>query len=273
MHGGAGHPVGTGLTGGWLYGISFVLGLIVGSFANVMIYRLPREESIVLPSSRCPRCGTPIKPWDNIPLVSYLILLGKCRACGEPISLKYPTVEAINGLLYVMTVYRFGLTQATFFYFAFVTALVVITFIDLEQQIIPDEITLPGLALGVLAGWLILPDPFMRTALMGIKNVLIGSATGFGLYYLIAAASRGGMGGGDIKMMAMVGAILGWKGVLLTTFVGSLAGSVAGLYIIVFKGGGRKSKVPFGPFLTMGALISLYYGQELASWYLSHGWR
>jgi len=248
-----------------------MLGSIVGSFLNVCIWRLPRGESVVRPSSKCPGCQTPIKPRDNIPLLSYLLLRGKCRACGEPISPKYPAVEAANGLLYVLLYYKFGLSGETFFYFAFASALLVIALIDFEHQIIPDEITLPGTALGLVAGWLFLPDPFLRASILGFKSSIIGALVGFGLYYLVAVASRGGMGGGDIKMMAMVGAILGWKGVLFTTFAGSLAGSLLGIYLMVFRGKGRKSKIPFGPFLALGALVALVFGQEILAWYLGYG--
>jgi leader peptidase (prepilin peptidase)/N-methyltransferase len=243
----------------------------VGSFLNVCIWRLPREESIVRPSSKCPKCGTSIKPWDNIPVISYILLRGKCRACGEPISIRYPIVEAANGLLYLLVFFKFGLTGETFFYFAFVSALMVIALIDFDHQIIPDEITLPGVVIGLLAGSLLLPDPFQRIIPLGWKASLIGAALGFGLFYLVALLSKGGMGGGDIKMMAMVGAILGWKGVLFTTFAGSLAGSLIGLYLIIFRGRGRKSKIPFGPFLAFGALIGLVFGQEILRWYLGYG--
>lgn len=255
----------------WLYLVSAVAGLIVGSFANVCIYRLPRGKSVVWPSSRCPSCQTPLKPWDNIPVLSYLMLRGKCRACGEPISARYPLVEAANGLLYPAALYRYGTTPATLFYFLFLSAMVVITFIDLDFQIIPDEITLPGIPVGILAGWLFLPDPFYRVADMGIAISLTGAVTGFALYYAIAFLSRGGMGGGDIKLMTMAGAVLGWKGVLLTTFLASFLGSAVGIYLVIFKGKGRKSKIPFGPFLAAGALFSLFYGQEFVSWYLRHG--
>lgn len=242
----------------------------MGSFANVCIYRLPRNESIIWPSSKCPSCGTPIKPWDNVPLLSYLFLRGKCRACGKPISIKYPLVEGANGLLYLAVFYRFGLSSGSAFYFLFVSALLVITFIDFEFQEIPDEITIPGTVLGLIAGWLILPDPFIRFISLGYKNSIIGTLLGFGLFYLVAFASRGGMGGGDIKMMSMVGAVLGWKGVLFTTFAGSLTGSVIGIYLMLFKGRGRKSKIPFGPFLALGAVLSLLLGQEIITLYMRY---
>ena len=259
------------LEGTPFYVLSVLFGLITGSFANVCIYRLPRKESVATPASHCPSCGTPIRFRDNIPVISYLLLRGRCRACGMPISPRYPAVEGLNGLLYLFAALRFGGTPATFFYFIFITAMVVITFIDYDLQIIPDEITLPGIPIGLLAGWLILPDPFYRAAGLGLTGSLIGAVTGFLLYYSIAFLSRGGMGGGDIKMMAMSGAVLGWKGVILTTFLASFAGSAVGLYLLAFKGKGRKTKVPFGPFLAAGALLSLLLGQEIVRWYFRHG--
>lgn len=256
--------------------IALFFGLIIGSFLNVCIYRLPRGVSLVSPPSACPRCKKPIRPWENIPLVSYLFLRGKCHACGEPISLRYPLVEILNGLLYFSVVFVFGSGWHLPFLFALVSALVVITFIDLEFQIIPDVITLPGVAIGLIAASVLLPDPFSLplaapsgggSAIVGPVNAGIGLLLGGGLFYLIAVLSRGGMGGGDIKMMAMVGAFMGWKAVLLTTFLGSLSGSVVGIFLVLFKGKGRKTKVPFGPFLALGALLTLFLGGSLLRWY------
>jgi leader peptidase (prepilin peptidase)/N-methyltransferase len=248
--------------------IMFVVGSMVGSFLNVCIYRLPRDLSIIFPSSRCPACGMHIRPYDNIPVISYLLLGGRCRYCKARISARYPLVEALNASLYVLVVWRFGLGWHTPFLFAFCSAMIVITFIDLDFQIIPDSITIPGMLVGLLAGSLILPDPFDRFSILGLRDSIIGLLSGSLAFYVIAVLSRGGMGGGDIKMMAMVGAFMGWKSVLLTTFSGSLLGSLVGIFLMVFKGKGRKTKVPFGPFLAAGAIISLLYGQELASLYL-----
>ncbi|MCL5023818.1 MAG: prepilin peptidase [Nitrospirae bacterium] len=248
--------------------ITFLFGSVIGSFLNVCIYRLPRNLSLVLPSSRCPSCGVPIKPYDNIPIVSYLVLGGRCRNCKARISFRYPFVEALNALLYVLVLWRFGLGWHTPALFAFCSAMIVITFIDLDFQIIPDSITLPGVAIGLAAGSLVLPDPFDGTAALGFSQALFGLLSGGLLFYLIAVLSRGGMGGGDIKMMAMVGAFLGWKAILLTTFAGSLLGSVIGVFLMIFKGKGRKTKIPFGPFLAAGAVVSLFFGQEIAALYL-----
>ncbi|GAB4390270.1 MAG: A24 family peptidase [Thermodesulfovibrionales bacterium] len=250
------------------YFLAGALGLVVGSFLNVCIWRIPRKQSIISPSSRCPSCGTPIAPWDNVPVLSYIALRGKCRHCGARISPRYPFVESLNAALYLLVLYRFGLGWHTAVYFAFVSALIVVTFIDLDFQIIPDGITLSGIPLGLLAGAFLVPDPFSRMEGLGLVSSVLGAAVGFSLFYAVAYLSRGGMGGGDIKLMAMVGALTGWKGVLLTTFLGSLGGSVVGLFLMVFKGKGRKTKVPFGPFLALGAVLTLFLGQEILSWYL-----
>jgi leader peptidase (prepilin peptidase)/N-methyltransferase len=247
--------------------ISLVFGLVIGSFLNVCIYRVPRESSIVSPPSSCPNCKTPIKPWDNIPVVSYLILAGKCRQCGEKISLRYPTVELLNGLMYAAVFYNFGSGWHLPLLFALVSSLIVITFIDLDFQIIPDVITLPGMIIGLAASHFIMRDPFEAYSLLGFVNSVIGLLAGGVTFYLIAILSRGGMGGGDIKMMAMVGSFMGWKGVFLTTLVGSLTGSLIGIALIFFKGKGRKTKIPFGPFLSLGSLVTLFFGRMIVDWY------
>lgn len=250
------------------YVFSFIIGSVVGSFLNVCIYRMPRSLSIISPSSRCPSCNTPINPLDNIPIVSFLYLRGKCRTCAARISPRYPLVEFLNGVLYVLILWKFGIGWHIPFYFALCSSLLVITFVDLDFQIIPDLITLPGIVIGIIAGSFLLPDPFLRYSLLGYKASLVGFLTGGILFYAIAIVSRGGMGGGDIKMMAMVGSFMGWKSVLLTTFIGSLSGTLVGVFMIIFRGKGRKTKIPFGPFLSFGTLITLFYGQEILKLYL-----
>jgi len=247
---------------------SFITGLLIGSFLNVCIYRLPRKKSIVFPSSRCPACNAPIRPFDNIPVLSYLLLRGKCRECNTKISLRYPLVELLNGVFYALLLLRFGLHGYTIFYMVFISALIVITFIDLDYQIIPDVISLPGILIGLVMGIFVLIDPFSRHDPLGMMNSIIGLLSGGGLFYLIAILSKGGMGGGDIKMMGMLGAILGWKGVLATTFLGSFTGSIVGITLMIAQKKGRKSKIPFGPFLALGAFITLLWGQELLNFYL-----
>jgi leader peptidase (prepilin peptidase)/N-methyltransferase len=253
--------------------LTVVFGLIVGSFLNVCIHRLPRGLSIVTPRSACPHCKAPIRPWENIPLFSYLFLLGKCRNCGVRISPRYPLVEFLNAILYLALFVHFGAGWHLPVLFALVSAMLVITFIDLDFQIIPDAITLPGIVIGLLSASFIFPDPFSLSygqwPIVGFINSTTGFLLGGGLFYFIAYASRGGMGGGDVKMMAMVGAFMGWKAVLLTTFLGSLVGSVVGLFMMVFMGKGRKTKVPFGPFLAFGSLVTLFWGSVILQWYFS----
>lgn len=254
----------------------FIVGALIGSFLNVCIYRIPRNLSIVWPSSACPACAVPIRPYDNIPILSFLLLGGRCRACRARIPLRYPAVETLNAALYVLLLNRFWPGWSFPVLAVFCSALIVITFIDLDFQIIPDRITLPGIPVGLLAGSLLLPDPFLRAADLGWQASVIGAAAGFSLYYLIAVISlkllrKEGMGGGDIKLMAMIGGFLGWKGVLLTTFLGSLSGSIAGIAYMVLSGKGRGTQIPFGPFLALGAAVSLLYGQEILLWYFFRG--
>lgn len=241
-----------------------LLGLFIGSFLNVCIYRLPRAESIVWPGSHCPACGAAVKPWDNIPLLSYLLLRGRCRQCAAPIALRYPLVELISALLALGLFYRFGLTPAFGIYYLFACALVVVTFIDLDYQIIPDRISLGGIVVGlVLVSWL--PVSY--------KDALIGLAAGAGVllaiiygYYFIT--KRQGMGGGDVKLLGMIGVFIGWQGVAFTIFVASLIGAVVGVAWIAVQGKDMKAAIPFGPFLSLGAIIYLFWGSPLIDWYL-----
>jgi len=251
------------------YLIVFLFGLVVGSFLNVCIYRIPRNKSIIWPSSRCPNCNSTIRAIDNIPVVSYILLRGRCRDCSKPISVRYPVVEALNGIFYVILLWRYGLSTGTVVYMAFFSALIVITFIDLDFQIIPDVITIPGTLISFLLAVFIVIDPFTGQMPIGFRQSLTGLLLGFGLYYAIAVLSKGGMGGGDVKMMAMVGALTGWKGVLFTTFFGSLAGSIVGIALMIFRGKGRKSRIPFGPFLAFGSALYILAGKEIIYFYLN----
>lgn len=240
---------------------AFALGLILGSFANVCIYRVPRRESILGPGSHCPQCQIPIRPLDNVPLLSYLWLKGRCRACGVSISWHYPVVELLTGLIYLLLFQTFGLSLAFGIYAAMATALVIVSFIDLEHQIVPDVITLPGLALGLLLSALFLPITFL--------DALMGALLGGGLFYAIATIYEGGMGGGDIKLIAMIGAFIGWRQVLLTIFVAAFVGSVIGLALLITKRKGRRDPIPFGPFLALGAIVAIFWGERLLHWYLT----
>ena len=249
------------------YVVSIILGTLVGSFLNVCILRLPQEESIVWPGSHCPQCKNPIKFYDNIPLISYLLLKGRCRDCHRPISFQYPLIEGITGLASLILFMKFGPSLSYLLYFIFVAALIVITVIDLYHQIIPDVISLPGIGVGLLAS-LIIPQ-------ITLFNSLIGILLGGGSLFLVATVyhwlfKREGMGGGDVKLLAMIGAFLGWKAVILTILLGSLIGSMIGIMVMVLKEKDFKYAIPFGPFLSVGAVISLLYQNEIIFWYLQY---
>ena len=249
------------------YIVSITLGAIVGSFLNVCIFRLPKEESIVWPGSHCPYCKNPIRFYDNIPLISYLLLKGRCRHCHRSISFQYPLIEGITALSSLALFMRLGPSLSYLFYFLFVTALIVITVIDLYHQIIPDVISLPGIGVGLLASLMIPQITFL--------NSLVGVLLGGGSLFLVATLyqwmfKREGMGGGDVKLLALIGAFLGWKAVILTILLGSLIGSVIGIIIMVLKGKDFKYAIPFGPFLSLGAVIALFYENEIIAWYLQY---
>jgi leader peptidase (prepilin peptidase)/N-methyltransferase len=241
--------------------IVFVFGLIVGSFCNVVIYRLPQGKSIVTPGSQCRLCGNSVRPWDNIPLLSYFLLKGRCRFCKEPISARYPTVEFISGVLYVWLYVKFGFSMSFAIYALMASTLVVVAFIDFDHKIIPNSITLPGMVIGLGLSLGIAPIAPLTS--------LLGLFAGGTLFYLIAVISRGGMGGGDIKLIAMIGAFLGWQGALFTIFSGALLGSLVGGTLMLLGRKGRKDKVPFGPFLSCGAILFMLSGEDLVQWYLN----
>jgi leader peptidase (prepilin peptidase)/N-methyltransferase len=256
-------PFNLGGTLMWIV-VSIIFGAIVGSFLNVCICRIPRGESIVTPGSHCPFCKNPIRFYDNIPLVSYFLLRGKCRHCDAPISLQYPLVEGVTALGSFLLFSRFGISWSYLFYFSFIAGLIVITVIDLYHQIIPDVISLPGIGIGFLASFLLPQLTFL--------NSLIGVLLGGGSLFLVATFyhwlfKREGMGGGDVKLLAMIGAFLGWKAVILTILLSSLIGSVMGVIIMIVKGKDLKYAIPFGPFLSLGAALSLFYGEKIIQWY------
>jgi len=246
---------------------AFIVGAIVGSFLNVCIWRIPQGLSIIFPASSCPECGHSIRFYDNIPLVSYLILRGRCRACGGRISPRYPFVEGLTALMALLLFWKFGLTLKFFAAFIFVSALILITFIYIPHQIIPDVISLPGIPICFLMSLFLMKLPLME-ALLG---VLIGG----GSLYLIAvfyelATKREGMGGGDIKLLAMMGAFLGWKSLLFILLVSSLVGAVVGISVMLAKGGDMKYAVPFGPFLSIAATAYLFVGEYAVNLLLYH---
>ena len=249
----------------WPYVVAFVCGAAIGSFLNVCIHRLPRHESVVWPGSHCPACNHPIACYDNIPLLSYLWLKGRCRACRVRIPLRYPIVEAANGTGYALILWQFGPGAPALVYALLFSALLVITCIDLSHQIIPNVITLPGITLGLLCAATILP--------VGLLDSVLGTLLGYGIPWGLANAylllrGRQGMGLGDAKLLAMIGAFLGWKPMLLTVMVGAAVGSVVGLVLIALKRVRRDQYLPFGPFLALGAIVSLFFHQVVLSWYL-----
>jgi len=243
-----------------------LLGLVVGSYLNVVAYRLPRRMSTVLPRSRCTRCRSPIRPWDNVPVVSYLLLRGRCRHCGASISWRYPLVEALTSLSFVASFHAFR-TSATGILIAcvFSAAMIVLAMIDLEHYLLPDAITIPGIVLGLAVlpwlNWVERP-----------RDLFVGAAVGAGLLYVVSLVwylwkKVHGMGMGDVKMLAMIGAVLGWQGVVFTLFLASLMGSLVGGGLILAGRLGWKSRLPFGVFLALGALVTLFFRLELTRFY------
>jgi leader peptidase (prepilin peptidase)/N-methyltransferase len=246
--------------------IIFFTGACIGSFLNVCIYRIPLHRSIVYPGSACPNCKKALPFYLNIPIISYILLKGACRFCRNPISLRYPMVEALTGFLALALAVKFGLTLTTLFWFAFTATLVVISFIDIDFQIIPDTISLPGIMVFATAPWFI---PEIRLA-----DTVIGILAGGGSLYMVALAyymirKEEGMGGGDIKLLAMIGGAVGWQGVLFTLFVGSLLGTAGGIIIMILtRLVDIKLRIPFGPFLSAAAILYLFFGPTLIHWYL-----
>ena len=243
-----------------------LFGLIIGSFANVCVHRLPRGESIVAPRSRCPRCGHVLAAWENVPVASWIVLLGRCRQCRQPISMRYPLVELANAAAYLGIALLLPPSARALLTMAFVTALLVLSLIDLEHYILPDVITVPGAALGLLAS--LLPG-----SLLTPLESLASAGGGYLAFLVVArtyASLRGveGLGQGDWKMAAMLGAFLGWRGLLLTVLLASLAGTLVGL-LLIWRGSpdGFQAKVPLGTFLGLAGLVVVFVGEPLLRWY------
>jgi leader peptidase (prepilin peptidase)/N-methyltransferase len=243
---------------------AFLFGLVWGSFGNVLIHRLPRRQSVVLPASHCPACGTPLRWYHNVPLLSYLALGGRCAFCRAPISPRYPLVEGATALLFAASALAFGPTPAAAFAALFSFLLLVLGLIDLEHQILPDRLTYPGIVLGLAASFFVpwtSPPASLAGAALGaaLPALLIGAYALFGIE---------AMGWGDVKLLAMAGAFLGWKGLVLTLLLGAFAGTVVGGLYLYATGKGRRTPLPFGTFLSAAALISLFFGQAIWAWYL-----
>src|SRR3989440_654370 len=268
-----------------------VVGAIIGSFLNVVIHRLPREQSIVFPNSACPKCRKRIKAYDNIPIVSYLILRGHCRHCGAHISSRYPAVEALTAILFAAVAWHDGVSFALAFDLAFAASLVALVFIDAEHMILPNAITYPGILFAILARLLVpylagpahfddLPQllstfPTLPLWLVSLIGAVFGALAGGGSLWMMGflwEKLRGveAMGFGDVKMMLMVGAFLGWRLTILTILLGALTGSIAGI-IAMYRRGGRSLQMmlPFGIFLGIGSVVSLLFGARIIAWYAS----
>lgn len=243
----------------------FCAGLCIGSFLNVCINRVPRGISIISPGSRCPACGHPIRFYDNIPVISFLLLRARCRDCSAAISIRYPAIELLTGAMACFVVLKYGLGISSLIYFLFIVSLLVVTFIDIDHRIIPDRISLAGIAAGLAV------SPFLQE--ITLADSLIGVVAGGGSLFAVAMGyylltGKEGMGGGDIKLLAMIGAFTGWQGVIFTVFAASAAGTVIGLILMAAAGRNMKFAVPFGPFLSFAAIVYLFFGEAVIYWYL-----
>jgi len=256
--------------------IIFIFGLAIGSFFNVGIYRIPRNKSLVFPPSHCPSCKKRIKPYDNIPVLSYIVLLGKCRYCKKPISLRYPLVELLTALLFVAATLKFGFTVALLRAVIFISFLIIVSFIDLEHQIAPFRLTIPGLALGLITS-LFLPEKVLSSFVgMLLGGLFVFLAWALWRYFLaaifqvtLAIKQKEGIGWGDLPLTAMIGAFLGWEYLLVALFASIFSGTIIGLLIRIIKKGKAGEPIPFGPFLALGSLVGLFFGQTIINWYLN----
>jgi leader peptidase (prepilin peptidase)/N-methyltransferase len=235
----------------------FIFGAVVGSFLNVCIFRLPAKTSIIKPLSQCPHCHHPIRFYDNIPIISFIVLRGKCRDCDGKISWRYPLVELITAVLSLLLFLQFGLTLRFLIFFIFTAVLIVITFIDLDHQIIPDVLTLPGIPIFFLLAIFVVKIPWLE-ALIGL---LIGGGVLFAIAFVYEfLTKREGMGGGDVKLLAMIGGFLGWKSLIFILLFSSFSGAIAGITAMIIKKQDMKYAVPFGPFLSAAAVAYLFWG-------------
>jgi len=248
----------------------FLFGLLVGSFLNVCIWRLPAEEQVIRGRSRCRSCRQVIRWYDNIPILSFWLLRGKCRSCGVRISLQYPAVEGVTGLLFAALWFRFGPAALTLIYAVLGAALIVVSVIDAREMILPDEVTLPGLGLGLLVSCFFPALHGSRSGLQGLIQAGIGALAGGGFIWLMGVIGswifkKEAMGGGDVKLMAMVGSVVGiWKVFLVNLILAPLLGSVVGL---LMKYRYDRDVIPYGPFLSLGTLLAIFWGDWVIAWY------
>ena len=245
---------------------SLLVGLAVGSFLNVVIHRVPRGESVVRPRSRCPGCGQAIRAFDNIPVLSYLLLGGRCRSCKARISPRYPLLELLTGALFLACYVRWGVSLSTLGAALFCALMIALAAIDIEHFLLPDRLTLPGIVLGLaLSSWL-----EWTTLPASVLGAGLGAGVLLALFYVwLWVRKEEGMGLGDVKMIALIGAFLGWKGMLLCLFLSSLLGAVVGLGLMLVQGRDLKTKLPFGTFLAAGALVTLFFGPPILARYLA----
>lgn len=247
-------------------GAFFILGAVFGSFANVVILRLPKSENIAFPASHCYNCKAPVKIYDNIPILSWLLLRGKCRACKANFSFRYCLVEIITGLLFAGAFVKLGWSWLLLEVLILFLGLVIVSFIDLDHFIIPDKISLPGIAIGLLGG-LLNPERSFTDALLGM--FLGGGFLWAVAYVYFLLKKEEGMGGGDIKLLAWIGAILGWMSVPFIILSSSILGSLVGVFMIVRHKGNMKTVIPFGPYIALGAVMYVLFGKEIGKWYIS----
>ncbi len=248
----------------------FLFGLVFGSFFNVVIYRLPLKKSILYPSSFCPKCGINIKPYDNIPLISYALLRGRCRNCGARIPFRYPFVELLTGVLFCLSLYKNGFNIELVGILLFTSIMIITAFIDLDYMVIPDRITLPGIVVGFAVS-------LLRGGITPVDSA-VGLVAGGGILFLISvlgdwAFKKESMGGGDIKLAALIGAFIGWKGVLVTLILSSFLGASVGILMLLFSRTFSKREnhqIPFGPFLSLASIIALYWGNEIIRIYIQN---
>lgn len=237
----------------------FLYGIIFGSFFNVVGLRVPKKESIVSPPSHCTACNRKLRTFDLIPIFSYIALRGKCKGCGQKISPMYPLMEFLTGALFAFSYYHIGLTYELVIALLFVSLLVIITVSDIAYMIIPDKVLLPFAIAFLILRWIIPTSPWWDS--------LLGAAVGFVVLFLIAVLSKGGMGGGDIKLFFVIGLVLGTINTLLTLFLASLIGSVVGIYVLKKTGKGKKTPVAFGPSIALAAVLSYFFGADFVEWY------
>ena len=252
----------------------FLAGLCIGSFLNVCIWRIPRDESIVWPGSHCPACNHKIAPWDNLPLLSWLILNGKCRHCQAPISPRYFIVELLTGALFAGLWFVHGWSLFTPVYGFFAGALILGTFVDFDHLILPDRVTLGGMVAGLVLSFAFPELQGRSERLPALTQSALGLALGFGILWTVATVGRlvlkrEAMGFGDVKLLGAIGAFLGWKAVLFTIFASSLLGCVAGVLLIAFGGVKMQSRIPFGPYISLAAAIWLFWGETLFALYVN----